>query len=566
MLSSLHRAMTRVLSEQITILIYAAIIGLGGGYGAVAFRWMIVQFTFLFFHQTQVQLASFHGIRSFFVPIIGGLIVGPIIYFFAREAKGHGVPEVMVAITQNKGIIRPRIVIFKALASAISLGSGGSVGREGPIVQIGSAWGSTLGQLLGVNERNIKTLVACGAAAGIAATFNAPIGGALFAFEIILGSFELTNVSAIVISSVISAAIGRFYFGNFASFPLPHYTVAGTFFILLLFAILGVIGGLYGVAYIRVLFLFEDLFDRLKKIPEWLMPAVGGIGLGIVGFFYPQLFGVGYPTVENALTNHIVLSSLFVLLILKLFMTSLTLASGGSGGVFAPGLFMGSMLGGAYGLILKMIFPHLPVSDGVFAAVGMAAVFAGSAHAPITAMVMLFEMTGNYQLILPLMLAAVIATAVSSKISRESIYTMKLARRGLDILRKRNPDHLSAVLVAEAMQNDRLTLDGKLTLGEALALIQKTNEWFVTVKDRDGTILGSVAKSQILENMQLGKEDALLQELLPAKIGKIHGNATLSEASTLMNELNTTYLLIVDEYDVACGVIGSSDIVRSYQD
>ncbi len=566
MLASVHRSITKVLSEPITILLYAVIIGLGGGYGAVVFRWMITEFTFLFFHHTQIQLASYHGVRSFFVPIIGGLIVGPLVYFFAREAKGHGVPEVMVAITENKGIIRPRIVIFKALASAITLGSGGSVGREGPIVQIGSAWGSTFGQLFGVNERMRKTLVACGAAAGIAATFNAPIGGALFAFEIVLGSFELTNVSAIVISSVISADIGRTYFGNFASFPLPHYTVSGNFYILLLFAILGVLGGLYGVFYIRVLFIFEDFYDKLKKLPEWLKPASGGILIGIIGYFFPQLFGVGYPTVEKALVNHIVLGTLIVLLILKLVMTSLTLAAGGSGGVFAPGLFMGSMLGGAYGIILKMLFPHLPVSDGVFAAVGMAAVFAGSAHAPITAMVMLFEMTGNYQLILPLMLAAVIATAVSSKLSRESIYTMKLARRGLDILRKRNPDHLSSVLVKEAMQSGRLTIDGGMTLREALDTIKKTKEWFVNVKDSDGVILGSVARSQILENIQLGKETSKLQELLPPVIGTIPANATLSEASTLMNEMNTTYLLVMDENNVAQGVIGSSDIVRSYQD
>ncbi len=565
MLSSVNRALNRVLSEQITLLIYAVIIGIGGGYGAVAFRWMITKFTYLFFHQTQAQLASFHGIRSFFVPIIGGLIVGPIVYFFAREAKGHGVPEVMVAITQNKGLIRPRIVIVKALASAITLGSGGSVGREGPIVQIGSAWGSTLGQLLHVSERTIKTLVACGAAAGIAATFNAPIGGALFAFEIVLGSFELANVSAIVISSVISAAIGRVYFGNFASFPLPHYTVTTTVVILLLFAILGIMGGLYGFFYIRVLFVFEDFFDRLKKIPEWLKPAVGGIGLGVIGYFFPQLFGVGYPTVEHALTNHLALGLLIALLFLKLFMTSLTLAAGGSGGVFAPGLFMGSMLGGAYGLILKMIFPHLPVSDGVFAAVGMAAVFAGSAHAPITAMVMLFEMTGNYQLILPLMLASVIATAISVRISRESIYTMKLKRRGVDILRKRNPDRLAAVLVNEIMPKERLTINGELTLREALKVIAKTPEWFANVNDSRGNILGSVARSQILEGIQLGFGETMLLTLLPDKIGHIHEEATLSEATTMMNDLNTTYLLVVDGNDVAKGVIGSSDIVHAYQ-
>jgi len=563
MLASVHRLLTRTLSEQISILLYAVLIGVGGGYGAVGFRWLIVLFTSVFFHRSQVQLASYHGLASFYAPIIGGLLVGPLVYFFAREAKGHGVPEVMVAITEKKGIIRPRIVVVKALASAICLGSGGSVGREGPIVQIGSAWGSAFGQLLGVSEQNMKTLVACGAAAGIAATFNAPIGGALFASEIILGSFAITNISAIVISSVLSAAIGRIYFGNFASFPIPHYTVADPL-ALILFAILGVMGGLYGLVYIRVLFVFEDLWDRLKNIPEWVKPAIGGIGLGVVGFFYPQIFGVGYTTVEQALTNHIVLGTLLILMVLKLLMTSLTIASGGSGGVFAPGLFMGSMLGGAFGIILKWIFPHMAVSDGVFAAVGMAAVFAGTAHAPITAMVMLFEMTGNYQLILPLMLAAVIATTVSSRIQKDTIYTMKLVRRGLDIIRRREPDRLSSVLVREAIRADKLSLQATVTLDEAWDILKDSKEWFVGVRDAQGILLGSVAKAQILERIQLGHDEDLVSSLLPVKTGRISANSTLGEASNLMNDLRTTYLVVEDDRHIPIGIIGSSDIVRAY--
>ena len=395
------------------MLVYAALIGIGGGFGAVGFRRLIGLVTQLGFGVSQMELTNLHTYRAFFVPAIGGLLVGLIVYFFAREAKGHGVPEVMFAITEQKGIIRPRIVIAKALASALSIGTGGSVGREGPIVQIGSAWGSTFGQLLGLRENQLRTLVACGAAAGIAATFNAPIGGVMFASEIILGSFAIANLGSIVVASVLASTIGRIYFGNIASFPIPSYSITGIS-PLGAFVVLGIVGGLFGVFYTRVLYFFEDVWDKMKALPEWSKPAIGGLLVGVIGFFFPQVFGVGYPTVEQALINNLGLVSLVLLLVLKLFVTSTTLASGGSGGVFAPGLFMGAMLGGIFGDFANRVFPGITVTNGACAMVGMATVFAGSARAPITAIVMLFEMTGNYQLILPLMLATVVGTTIAS--------------------------------------------------------------------------------------------------------------------------------------------------------
>jgi CIC family chloride channel protein len=490
-------------------------------------------------------------------------LVGLVVYYFAREAKGHGVPEVMFAVTEKKGIMRPRIVVAKALASALSIGSGGSVGREGPIVQIGSAWGSTFGQLMGVKESHLKLLVACGAAAGIAGTFNAPIGGVLFASEIILGSFAVSNISAIVVSSVLSAAIGRFYIGNVPSFPIPHYNVTGIP-VLGLFLVLGIFGGLFSVTYIRTLLFFESRWDRLQRVPEWLKPMLGGIIVGAVGFFLPQILGVGYPTVEKALANEMGLGLLVILLVLKLLITSTTIASGGSGGVFAPGLYMGAMLGGAFGLVCQLIFPNLPVSDGVFAVVGMAAVFAGTAHAPITAMIMLFEMTNNYQLILPLMLATVISTTLSSRLNRESIYTMKLAKRGFDIIRKRASDRLSSILVTEAIHPDKFCLVSSLRVREALQAFRQSSEWFAYVRDDNGRLLGSIAKTQLLEQIAQGNEESVLEQVVPAPPGYIFAHATVGEASRKMNALGAQYLMVVDEHSVPIGIIGSSDIVKAY--
>ncbi|PLS08472.1 chloride channel protein [Neobacillus cucumis] len=562
---SLNHRMSKALSEQTTLLIYAAIIGIGGGYGAVGFRGLINYFTYLFFGRIQNEIGTYHGVRTLFVPIIGGLIVGLLVHFFAKEAKGHGVPEVMYAVTKKKGSIRPRVVVIKALASAITIGSGGSVGREGPIVQIGAAWGSTLGRFMRIREHHLKTLVACGAASGIAATFNAPIGGALFAFEVILGNFSMANVSAIVISSVLSAEIGRDYFGNTASFPIPHYHVSGIL-ILLLFAVLGIIGGLYGAAYARTLVFFENLWDRIKSLPEWIKPATGGIIIGTLGFFFPQVLGVGYPSVEKALMAHFDLRMLLILMVLKLFITSITIASGGSGGVFAPGLYQGAMLGGAVGLIFQMLFPSMQISEGVFAAVGMSTVFAGSAHAPITAMIMLFEMTGNYQLILPLMLATVIATTVSTRINRESIYTMKLMKRGFDIIRKRTTDRLSSFLVEEAIHPEKLCLQDTMTLEQAYTKFENSDEWFATVRDKEENLLGSVSKAQILEELRCNHGNGLILSILPKKIGHVSSKATLSEASKIMNQLGLNYLLVIDKNYNQIGVIGSSDIIKCYKE
>lgn len=562
---AIYRRMTKGFSEQTTLFIYAALIGVGGGYGAVGFRWLIKKITYLFFHHTQNGLIGFHGVRILFAPVIGGLLVGMLIRFIARETKGSGVSEVMYAVTEKNGVIRPRIVIVKALASALNIGSGGSAGREGPIIQIGAAWGSTFGRLLKVRDHHLKTLVACGAASGIAATFNTPIAGALFAFEVILGNFSMSNVSAIVISTVLSAAIGRVYFGNAASFPIPHYHISGIA-ILGLFVVFGILGGLFAVFYCRTLLFFENTWDRLKTIPEWMKPATGGILVGAVGIFYPRVLGVGYSTAEKALNAHFALSMLLILLVLKLAVTCFSLGSGGSGGVLGPGLFMGAMLGGAVGLVFQALFPQIHISDGVFAAVGMSTVFAGIAHAPITAMIMLFEMTGNYQLILPLMLSTVISTTVSAKLNRESIFTMELVKRGFDIIRSRKSDRLSSFIVEEAIHPEKLSVQSTMTLQEAYKMFEKSEEWFATVRDEEGKLLGSISRARVLEQITHQHGDNSVLNIMPEHIGRIQSKATLSDARRMMNEFGQNYLLVINDHSEAIGVIGSSDIIQCYRE
>ena len=305
-------------------------------------------------------------------PAIGGAFVGPLVYFLAREAKGHGVPEVMNAVAMEGGIIRKRVVVIKTLASAMCIGSGGSVGREGPIVQIGSAIGSSLGQILRVTDDEMRILVGCGAAAGIAATFNAPIAGAIFALEIVLADFALTTFTPIILSSVMATVVSRSFLGNAPAFQIPHYQLESPVE-LGFYVVLGLVAGCVAVAFTTILYKSEDKWDALR-IPEYLKATIGGLMIGALGLYFPQLLGVGYEAIDTALQNRELWLMLLLLGPLKIIATSITIGSGGSGGIFAPSLFMGAMAGGAFGCGIHALFPGFTAQPGAYALVGMGAV------------------------------------------------------------------------------------------------------------------------------------------------------------------------------------------------
>ncbi len=417
------------------MIIVAIIIGILAGFSAIGIRAMIEFFSELSFPGEGNLLENIMSSPWYIIilaPIIGGLIVGPLIYFFAPEAKGHGVPEVMQAILLKGGNIRPRVALIKALASAITIGTGGSVGREGPIIQIGSSLGSTVGQFFRVPSKRLKTLVGCGAAAGIAAAFNAPIAGALFAVEIILMDFAVAQFSPIVISSVMATVISHHFEGDFAAFQVPPYEMGSTIEIGFYF-LLGAVTGLASYLFIKVLYLSEDFFENRIKFPEYLKPVIGGLVIGLIALFYPHVMGVGYDTINIALHGNMFWKLAAVLLFIKIFATSVTLGSGGSGGIFAPSLFMGAMVGAFFGTVVHNLFPDITAGPGAYALVAMGGLVAGTTRAPITAIIIVFELTNDYHIILPLMITCIISMILSSKLSRESIYTLKLVMRGIQI-------------------------------------------------------------------------------------------------------------------------------------
>lgn len=570
------------LQPELVLVITSVFIGICTGFGAVAFRYLIQGVGWISYNWIPSQTESLGISYVIFVPAAGGLLVGLIIFFFAREAKGHGVPEVMEAVALRGGRIKPNIAVFKSLASSLSIGTGGSVGREGPIVQIGSAMGSTLGQILKLSNERVRNLVACGAAAGIAATFNAPIAGVIFALEVILREFTTRYFSTVVIASVSSSVIGRMVFGNEPAFSIPMEYGINSIWEYCFYPVLGVLAAFVGVSFVRVLYWSEDLFDKWKRVPEWVKPAIGGMMLGGLGIAYPyftgitwdtmpQVFNVGYEVIEAALKNELALSVVVSLLFLKLIATSLTLGSGGSGGVFAPGLFMGAMLGGAFELLINIVFPGIAAPQGAYALVGMGAVFAATSHAPITAIIILFELTGNYEIILPLMLAVVVATLLSMRLmNNESIYTLKLSRRGVRLRQGRDVDLLHSVLVQNIMHKKiDSPVKPEMTLQQLSEVFNTTRHHGVPVIDNNGKLYGVVTVSDLdrAYNQGMTRRNHVHEITTPlSKLLVAYPGETIGEVLNRMSTRGIGRLPVVDSDDKAqlLGLIRRSDIIRAY--
>lgn len=551
----------------------ALLIGGGAGAGAVAFRYLILGFTLLFTGHRDYGGAG-HQAYGFgdgavgwwfllLAPVLGGLLYGPLIQRFANEARGHGVPEVMLAVAERGGRIRPRVAVVKSLASAICIGSGGSVGREGPIVQIGSALGSAVGQVARVPEARLRVLVACGAAGGISATFNAPIAGVFFALELILRDFEAESFGVVVLASFVADIIGRAAFGSAPFLHLGAFSLRSPLEYPL-YVVLGVAAGVAGVVFIRVLYGSEDLADRIWRGPEWLRPAAGGVLLGLLLLALPQLYGVGYGPLQHAIGGRDAIGLLLLLLAGKIVATSLTIAIGGSGGVFAPSLFMGAMLGAAYGGLLHHVLPGVVAPAGAYGLVGMGAVFAAAARAPITAVIVVFELTGDYKIILPLMFAIVLAAGISNLLSGDTIYTLKLRRRGIDLMRGRGANLMQLVRVGDAMQPVPAPLGDETPLREVIRRLAESSAGGLPVVAADGTYRGIVTSEGIDEAMRESAFDRVARDLA-APAPTLTTEQSLEQAlASLLRERSGLAVVRPDEAEIV-GWLTHVDVLRAYQ-
>ena len=490
------------------------LVGIVAGLGAVAFRALIGIFHNLFFlgKLSAAYNANIHtppgpwGRLVILVPVAGAFGVVFLVKNFAPEAKGHGVPEVIEAVYYRKGVIRPVVSVVKALASALSIGSGGSIGREGPIIQIGSSFGSTMGQLLRLPSWQKVTLIAAGAGGGIAATFNTPIGGVLFALEIIMPEFSARTLVPVVTATATATYIGRLFFGPHPSFFIPALEL--TFFrltdpiVLLAYAALGAITGLVSALFISSIYGFQHFFEHRVKGGYYVQHAAGMLMVGLMMYVFMSRFGhyyvegVGYATIQDILASvQFPLYLLVLLFVAKLLATSLTLGSGASGGIFSPALFLGATVGAAYGVVLHRLFPALDIAVPAFAVVGMGGVVAGATGAALAAIVMIFEMTLDYTIIIPMTLTVAISYAVRKSMIRDSIYTRKLVLRG-ELAPESLRGDLQFTRTAASIMNSQLRIVRTATRLQDLP--KETKEAFVVAED-NGAVGGVITGERVTE-------------------------------------------------------------------
>jgi len=567
------------INPEALMLILGALVGIGSGFVAVGFRSGIDLCNQGFEYVLNV-LSTINPHLVWLMPLapgLGGLAVGVITRHFAREAKGHGVPEVMQAVAVRGGALRKRIVLLKGVTAAITLGSNGSAGPEGPIVQMGGALGSAAAQgfRLSVNRR--KTLLGCGVAGGLSAIFNAPIAGMLFALEVILGDFRITTFSPVILSSVLASAVAHSFMGVEPAFKVPPYTLVSPweFFG---YAALGVVCGLVSIGLGGVLDVLEERFQRLKA-PEWLKPGIGGLLAGVVALSFKSIglpgtaaLGEGYRPISLALNGHMVPLALLVLLLLKPVTTGLTLGSGGSGGVFAPAMFVGAMIGGLVGYAMLWLFPGLTASlgtsvflPGAYALVGMGAVVAGTTHALLTSLVMIFEMTNHYRIILPLMLTIALSVAVSRALSRESIYTRKLKGRvshGLDY------SVLDQLRVAMVMFTNYVQIRPDARLEDVVATAKGARSYDFPVVTEEGRLAGMISLPDISTATEAGVPDLLLaSDLAVGTFPRLTPGESLSSALRKFDAYDRPTLPVVSEGkpDYIVGMVDRRQILNLHE-
>jgi CIC family chloride channel protein len=546
------------------LIVFPCAIGVLTGAAAIGFvelvnlvQWLAVGSADLPLHVLP-RLAWYHVLL---VPAAGGLVVGPLVRFLAPETEGHGVPEVIEAVMVGGGRIRRRVAAVKSIASAVTIGTGGSVGREGPIVQIGAAVGSAVGQLFALPAAQLKTFAACGAAGGIAAVFNAPIAGAFFALEVISGNFAMPTFSPVILSSVLATVVSRAYFGDRPAFIVQPYALVSIVEIAA-YAGLGIVCGAVAVLFVRTMDGFETAARRVP-VPKAWWPAAGGLGLGAMVLAVPNVYGVGYATMDAALRGDVPWAWLCLLVPAKMVATSLTLASGGSGGVFLPALYVGAAAGGAYGAGARALLGGLAAGPGAYALVGMAGVLAAATHAPITAIILLLEVSGDYKIILPVMIVSTLATLVARALHEQSLYTLKLSRRGLD-LHRREDLVMRSHTVGEITRPAAWVVHDGTPLDELIRDFLEREAMVAYVTEPAGRFAGTISIHDIKnpEVRQLGPL-VVARDLALANIPTVAPGDTLADCMERFVFGESDELPVVDAGRL-CGVVSRRDVLRIY--
>lgn len=556
------------LSDQTFLIIVAVIVGFLGGLGSIGFEWM-VEAGWHFFFDIIPDLVGNPKWLVILIPAFGAIFLAPLIYFFPEEAKSDGVPATMQAVALKGGIIKVRTFSTRMLASAITLGSGGSAGKEGPIIQIGASIGSAVGQFFKVSGERMRVLVGCGAAAGLAAIFNAPIAGVLFSLEVVLGEFNLHSFSPIVISSVVATAVSRAWLVHGAALKLPPYMLF-SYWEILFYAVLGIAAGVTSVCFTKSLHGMEKLFERYAPVKTHWQPILGGLAVGIIGFFYPQILGASYAPITGAIQGDFIWQTMVALLALKIIATSFTLGSGGSGGILYPCLFMGATLGGVLGNVFHGVAPGIVSSAGGYALVGMGAVLGAAIQAPMTAIMMGFELTGSYPVILPLMTSCVIATVVHRRLMHHSIYSQALVDRGIDISAGREMGILTNLTARDVMNHQVSKIPGTLPYNEVMQLFLKGQGNYLYTTDEDDNLEGVISFQDIKEFVYDDQLNGLVfaKDLANTDVVYVTPDETLASSLNKFSYIDMEELPVVasdDGFRRLLGVITRNALMKVYR-
>ncbi len=501
------RLQTFLPGENTRMILIATFIGIMAGIFNIIFRTVVHEVdTFFMVGGRQflgIDQGGWHLLLIPLIPISGMILLIPLSLLFPGEVNGYGFTKFLRKVNLEGGYIKARTIFLKIASTALTIGTGNSAGVEGPIAQIGGAIGSQVGQFFRVSGNRMKVYIAAGCAGGIAGMFNAPIAGIFFASEIVLlGTFEISSFAALVVASSISTVVTRAYYGEHPAFLIPDYHLVNPYVEIPLYVLMAIIVGVLAFFHIRVFYFVRDRFTELKLHPQ-LKPIAGALIIGCIGISFPQIMGDRYDFIEDVLHGEGIVGILFALIFLKVFATAITLGSGGAGGVFAPALFIGAMIGSTFGSLANKLLPEMTATPGAYATVGIGAFLAASTHAPMTAIFLLFEMTGNYRIIVPLMLTTIIGTMVSKKFSEDSIDTVDFTREGINIHEGREAAIMKSIRVGAAMTEDVDFISERANLNHLLEIFRLAKRsFYFPVVDDFGRLTGIVSMQDVKNLLQ----------------------------------------------------------------
>jgi CIC family chloride channel protein len=554
----LHRLANLREREDQVFLVLSLVIGAFTGLAVVAF--------ILLTERIGMRLYPVGGApwRRLLFPVVGSLGIGYLLYRYFPNARGSGVPQTKAALFAREGRITLRTVLGKFFCTSVTLASGIPLGREGPSVQVGAGIASVLGRLLGVRPEQVKKLIPVGAAAAIAAAFNTPLAAVLFALEEIMGDLHAPVMGAVVLASATSWVVLRLFLGNHPLFKVPQYQLVHPVEFAV-YAVLGVVGGVVSVAFTKLLLGMRARFLRLSQKTVWIQPLAGGLLVGLMGWFVPQVLGVGYGFVGDALNGNMAFKMMLLLVVLKLFAVTTSYASGNAGGIFGPSLFIGAMLGGTVGTVAHHLFPAYTATPGAYALVGMGAVFAGIVRAPMTSVLMIFEMTQDYAVIVPLMIANLVSLFIASRLQHEPIYETLAVQDGIHLPTSETRQRHGRRQVVGVMQSAGLLLLSEMTVREAWERVHsgESRTWLVT--DRRG-VVGLISLGKLERELAEGANKKLAELVNALAFPHVHPDQGLDLALERMGADQIDILPVVNRADVHKleGIVTLRDVLDAY--